>query len=108
MAELIQLNDGSLLTYEKPEEIPEIIREKFSEDLSNKVRQLLEEDTEEDLLLKDELEGYEMSLDEYHDLLLEVDEKLNELRERIVSGKITKQKIHNELLELSERIVMYL
>lgn len=108
MAELIQLNDGSLLTYEKPEEIPEIIREKFSEDLSNKVRQLLEEDTEEDLLLKDELEGYEMSCEEYHDLLLDVNEKLEEIRGRIVSGKITKQKIHNELLELSERIVMYL
>lgn len=108
MAELIKLNDGSLITYMDDSEIPEIIKEKFSEELSNKIYDLMYKKTEGELLLRDELEGYEMSLDEYHDILLEVDEKLNEIREKIGSKKLTKDKIATELLELSERIVMYL
>lgn len=108
MAELIKLNDGSLISYMDDSEIPEIIKEKLSEDLSNKIKEIIDGKPEKELLLLDEIEGYEMSLDEYHDILLDVDEKLKEIRDKIDNGKITKQKIWNELLDLSERIVMYL
>lgn len=108
MAELIKLNDGSLVSYMDDSEIPEIIKEKLSEDLSNKIKEIIDGKPEKELLLLDEIEGYEMSLDDYHDCLLEVDEKLNEIREKIGSRKLTKDKIARELKELSERIVMYL
>ena len=108
MAELIKLNDGSLISYMDDSEIPEIIKEKLSEELSNKVREIMDGKPEKELLLLDEIEGYEMELDDFRNLLLDIDEKLNEIREEIGNKKLTKEKISTELLKLSERIVLYL
>lgn len=108
MAELIKLNDGSLISYMDDSEIPEIIKEKLSEELSNKVSEIMDGKPEKELLLLDEIEGYEMQLDDFRNLLLDIDEKLKEIREEIGSKKLTKEKISNELLKLSERILLYL
>ena len=108
MAELIKLNDGSLITYMDDSEIPEIIKEKLSEELSNKVSEIMDGKPEKELLLLDEIEGYEMEIDDFRNLLLDIDEKLKEIREEIGSKKLTKEKISTELLKLSERILLYL
>ena len=108
MAELIKLNDGSIIPLMDTKEIPEIVKEHLSEELSNKIYDLMNKKTEGELLLQDELEGYEMSLEEYHDLLLQIDEKLKEIRDKIWSGKITKQRIARDLQEISETITLYL
>lgn len=108
MAELIKLNDGSIIPLMDTKEIPEIVKEHLSEELSNKIYDLMNKKTEGELLLQDELEGYEMSLEEQHDLLLQIDEKLKEIRDKIWSGKITKQRIARDLQEISETITLYL
>ena len=108
MAELIKLNDGSLISYMDDSEIPEIIKERLSEELSNKVSEIIDWKPEKELLLLDEIEGYEMELDDFRNLLLDIDEKLKEIREEIGSKKLTKEKISTELLKLSERILLYL
>ena len=108
MAELIKLNDGSFISYMDDSEIPEIIKEKLSEELSNKVSEIMDGKPEKELLLLAEIEGYEMELDDFRNLLLDIDEKLKEIREDIGSKKLTKEKISTELLKLSERILLYL
>ena len=115
MAELIKLNDGSLISYMDDSEIPEIIKERLSEELSNKVSEIIDWKQEKELLLldeiegyEDEVEGYEMELYDFRNLLLDIDEKLKEIREEIGSKKLTKEKISTELLKLSERILLYL
>lgn len=108
MAEVIKLNDGSLISYMDDSEIPEIIKEKLSEELSNKVSEIMDGKPEKERLLLSEIEGYEMEIDDFRNLLLDIDEKLKEIREEIGSKKLTKEKISTELLKLSERIFLFL
>lgn len=107
-----ELKSGEIITY-KPWDIPEIVSERFSEDIGNDINVVFtayeNSKTYETLKFNSDMESYETQLDEYY---TELDDVANVLRSIICDEgkgkKMPKQKIIDTLERLEREIRSYL
>lgn len=104
----MQTKSGKVFTPLSTDDVVDVIRDEMGDEVADYMAECISDTTLEHdtayTLLQDEFASYEQENENWHTFVDDISEELEQVREQIEDGKLTKAKISIELYKIYEKM----